>query len=251
MSSLLKGNSEAGFLSTTLTEFIHLWRSKKEASLSLECKNGQTFVNFRCSLGHPDSPHIQDGRRKRRHRVKSDTRRSRDNARAAAHQAARASLQPAASPSRTASSPAPQPPPHRTVTSPPPSSPDPARPDTSPAETEMLQVTSSPLSSPREEPENASQIITDLELWRQVQLCSVGPPHRCEEFYRTATEDELEVLERWNTLSKEQAGGTRRRPDLKQFLSEEPSEEEGFYPPSIWCSALQRIRPETLRSEPL
>ena len=84
MKTYIEGNTEASFLFTTLTEFIHPWRSKKEASLSLECKNGQTFVNFQCNLGHPDSPHIQDGRRKRCHRVKSDTRRSCDDAQAAA-----------------------------------------------------------------------------------------------------------------------------------------------------------------------
>ena len=89
------------------------------------------------------------------------------------------------------------------------------RPDISlaPAETEMLQVTGSPLSSPREEPENLSQVI----------------------------EEELETLQGWSNLRREQVEGTRCLPDLKQFLSGEPNDEEGFYPPSFWCSALKKI----------
>ena len=67
------------------------------------------------------------------------------------------------------------------------------------------------------------------------------------EIFNYIFEDELEVLERWSALSKEQAGGARRRPDLKLLLSEELSEKEGFYPPSFWCSALKMIRPETIR----
>lgn len=184
MFTSLEGNTEAGFLFATLREFIHLWKSGKEGTLSLKCKNGRNSVKFQSSLGHPDSPHIQDGRRKRKHRVKSDTRRARDNARAAVHQAARASLQPAASPPRTVSSPAPPPPPARLVTSLARASP--AGTDNTPAAphrsnptimeediTEEDITASSPLSSPREE--NASQVVTDLQLWRDVQPCELPP----------------------------------------------------------------------------
>ena len=92
--------------------------------------------------------------------------------------------------------------------------------------------------------ENESQVITDLEMWREVQLCTASPPHSCEEFYNTGTEEEYEILEKWNTPSREQAGGSRRRPDLE-------CDEDGFYPHSFWCSLLQKIRPhsENLRSE--
>ena len=81
-------------------------------------------------------------------------------------------------------------------------------------------------------------------MWREIQLCSAGPPHDCEEFYNTATEEELDIIEKWSNLSTEQADGTRRRPDLKPFLSGQPGDKEGFYPPSFWCSALQKIRPD-------
>ena len=80
-------------------------------------------------------------------------------------------------------------------------------------------------------------------MWREVQLCRAGPPHDCYEFYGTATEYELDVIEKWSDLSKEQAGGARRRPDLQPFLSGEPDDKEGSYPPSFWCSVLQKIRP--------
>ena len=80
----------------------------------------------------------------------------------------------------------------------------------------MLQVTGSPLSSPREDLENLSQVI----------------------------EEELETLQGWSNLSREQVEGTRCLPDLKQFLSGEPNDEEGFHPPSFWCSALKKIQQE-------
>ena len=64
------------------------------------------------------------------------------------------------------------------------------------------------------------------------------PPHSCENYYyNTGTEEEYETLERWNTLSREQAGGERRRPDLQ-------CDEEGFYPLPFWCALLQKIRPQ-------
>ena len=100
MITTTEGNTEAGFLFATLTEFIHLWKSGKEGTLSLKCKNGKTSVKFQGSLGHPDTPHIQDGRGKK-HRAKSVIRKARDNARAAAFQAARAPPPTAAPPAPT------------------------------------------------------------------------------------------------------------------------------------------------------
>ena len=55
--------------------------------MSFKCRDGKTFVNFECSLGHPDSLHIQDGRSKKKYKVKSDARKVRNNARAASFQA--------------------------------------------------------------------------------------------------------------------------------------------------------------------
>ena len=68
-------------------------------------------------------------------------------------------------------------------------------------------------------------------------MCTLSPPHNCENYYNTGTEEEYEVLERWETLSREQAGGERRRPDLQ-------CDEEGFYPLPFWCALLQKIRPQ-------
>ena len=90
MTTFLEGNTETGFLFATLREFLHLWKSGKEGSLTLKCKNGRNSMKFQAGLGYPDQPHIQDGRRRKRHRGKTDIRKSRDNARAAAFQAARA-----------------------------------------------------------------------------------------------------------------------------------------------------------------
>ena len=108
MAQVIEGNSEAGFMFASLLEFIHLWKSEKESTMSLKCKDGKATINFKCSLGHPDQPHvhIKDGGSKRKNRVKSDIRKTRDNARAAAFQAAMASP-PAASPGLSASSPTP------------------------------------------------------------------------------------------------------------------------------------------------
>ena len=79
MNATIEGNTEAGFLFATLREYIHLWKSGKEGTLSLKCKNGKTSVKFQGSLGHPDTPHIQDGRRGKKHRAKSVIRKTRDN----------------------------------------------------------------------------------------------------------------------------------------------------------------------------
>ena len=58
MSTVLEGNSEANFVFATMIEFCHLWKSRKEASFSIDCKEGNASLNFKCSLGHPDEKHI-------------------------------------------------------------------------------------------------------------------------------------------------------------------------------------------------
>ena len=80
-------NTEEAFVFASLKEFIRVWRSGRQASLTLECKEGKTSLNFQVSLGRPDQSHFQDGRGQRR---KSARRRQKNNARAAAFQAARA-----------------------------------------------------------------------------------------------------------------------------------------------------------------
>ena len=88
MSGQIRRNSEEAFALASVLEFFHLWRSKKEASLTIECREGEASINFKCSLGHPDQRHISNTRAKKKKR-KSANRASRDNARAAAYQAER------------------------------------------------------------------------------------------------------------------------------------------------------------------
>ena len=136
--------NQASFFFAKLNEFIHHWKSGRKASIKFECKEGLATHHTTCNLGYPDLPFIQDGAQRRRNkpRVKSDIRRARDNARAAAYQRARASssFPPAATPAPARpvishAAPPPFPPSTtRTVTSPAPSSPTSmARPATSPA----------------------------------------------------------------------------------------------------------------------
>ena len=86
-------NTEASFIFASLNEFIHLWRSRREASIKINCEDGKASLSFNCSLGTPDEAHIQQvqhGRYRYRSKKKSVTRVQRDNARAAAFQAAKA-----------------------------------------------------------------------------------------------------------------------------------------------------------------
>ena len=97
MSTVLEGNSEANFVFATVIEFCHLWKSRKEASFSIDCKEGNASLNFKCSLGHPDEKHInphhlghpdqEHAMKKRIKQKKSPSKVSRNNARAAAFQA--------------------------------------------------------------------------------------------------------------------------------------------------------------------
>ena len=102
-------NTEAGFVISTLQKCLNTWKSKKEGSFHVEYKEGRLSIKY--SLGVPDANqtrHRRDGRRSvnrtsrdnntpkapRRNRTreikrkKSANRILRDNARAAAHQAA-------------------------------------------------------------------------------------------------------------------------------------------------------------------
>jgi len=88
MAAVIESNSEAGFVFASMIEFIHLWKSGKDGSINVECKNGKASLNFSCSLGCPDTPHVKiNQQQQNRIKRKSATRRSRDNARAAVYQA--------------------------------------------------------------------------------------------------------------------------------------------------------------------
>ena len=82
----VEANSEASFVLASVMEFLHVWRSGRESSLSLHCKEGKTVLNFQACLGRPDQSHFQHGRGHGKR--KSANRRQKDNARAAAFRAA-------------------------------------------------------------------------------------------------------------------------------------------------------------------
>ena len=89
MAAIFERNSEAGFLFSSMIEFINLWKSEKEGSIKIECKEGKANLSFSCSLGHPDAEHLNTNRYQQQGKVKSKsaTRRARDRARAERFQA--------------------------------------------------------------------------------------------------------------------------------------------------------------------
>ena len=96
MSAVISGNTEVGFVYASLVEFIHLWRSERDASIKINCKDGQATLSMEFNLGNPDDQHVlfpvngksSDEKKKKRKKSKSATRTARNNARAARHQAA-------------------------------------------------------------------------------------------------------------------------------------------------------------------
>ena len=78
-------NTEADFIFASLVEFLNLWRSGKQGTFNIECREKTASLSFNCSLGHPDSSHLVGKKKKRK--CKSKARAARDNARAAEHQA--------------------------------------------------------------------------------------------------------------------------------------------------------------------
>ena len=176
---------------------MNLWKSKKEGSIKIECREGKAFLNFTCSLGNPDDQHYQvNCPQPGKVKSKSATRRARDRARAATFQAA-------ARPASTVSTP-------RTVSSPPPAgaelaiSPVPSQHSTHSRETASLPSASS-LSSPSEETDGERQVNTELVRWRAVRPCTQGPPHSCDDCFKTMTKEEFEIIRKWEKLSIEQA----------------------------------------------
>ena len=76
--SHFQSNSEASFLFASLLEFLHLWKTRKEAVFNVEYNEKTASLNFSCVLDHPDTPHVGKQRQKKR---KSKSRAARDNAR--------------------------------------------------------------------------------------------------------------------------------------------------------------------------
>ena len=76
--------------------------------------------------------------------------------------------------------------------------------------------------------------VLDLQRLRAVQLCTLGPPHGCEEYWHTHTDEEYNVILRW----ADQAGKSGRL-DIE-------CDENGHYSRhgrlSFSCSLLREIR---------
>ena len=88
MAAIFERNSEAGFLFSSMIEFINLWKTEKEGSIKIECKKGRANLSFTCNLGHPDAEHLHTHRHQQgKVKSKSATRRARDRARAERFQA--------------------------------------------------------------------------------------------------------------------------------------------------------------------
>ena len=88
----LRSNSEEAFVLASLTEFIHCWKSKQKATFSIKCEEGEASINFSCRLGQPKEKHVKNVKPRRFEVKKTPSRTARDNARAAAFQAANAEL---------------------------------------------------------------------------------------------------------------------------------------------------------------
>ena len=74
-----------------MVKFLNIWRSGEESSLTLQCKEGKMVLNFQVSLSSPDQsrychgcPHHEQPQKK------SERRKQKDNARAAAYRVAKA-----------------------------------------------------------------------------------------------------------------------------------------------------------------
>ena len=77
----------------------------------------------------------------------------------------------------------------------------------------------------------------DLQRWRAIQLCTLGPPHSCEEYWDTITDEEFNLYILWWDQSMDQlpAGERSRRPDIEK-------DENKQYPSSFNCPLLREIR---------
>ena len=102
-------NTEEAFVLASLKEFVKLWGSGTQASLNLECKNGQAWIHFGAMLGSPASSHFDPTTAPVR-KKKSQARKEKDRVRAAEHRAK--TTVPLVAPSEAASptSPLPRPP---------------------------------------------------------------------------------------------------------------------------------------------
>ena len=210
-------NTEAGFVTASVLEFFHLWRSKKNASLTIECKDGAARVNFNCYLGHPDQQHTSKPRPKKR---KSANRISRGNARAAKYQAE-------GGPPPTVSPPPPPPP----VTSPAPQDGPSSRSGQSTATTPKRTATSPIAPSPKRSvtsplPSNDPAYV-QLPVW---DPCQVSPEVLREE----STDQNLSLVTDLQPPTNHQQDDDHRE-DVIDSDSDKEADEPSFVDDVGWC----------------
>ena len=239
MAAAFSSYNQASFFFAKLNEFIHHWKSGRKASIKIECKEGIATHQMTCNLGYPDLPYVQDGAHRRRNkpRVKSEIRKARDNARAAAYQRARAppphlsppSASSTARPDTSQAAPTIPPTTHRTVTSSAPSSP--ARSVSSLAV--PPQVRSPPSASARQEDSPMETVWQPSELndtrvaWQATVPLSPGPG-----ILRAETEQPQDI----SSLPSPQLSSPRREPG-RQEISETEIDTESVRGCSSECSS--------------
>ena len=98
-------NTEEAFVLASLKEFVKLWGSGFQASLNLECRNGQAWFQLGGRLGHPALPHFCPPPPQTEFpvkRKKSPAKAEKDRARAAKHRATKKETEAAPAPSTLA-----------------------------------------------------------------------------------------------------------------------------------------------------
>ena len=77
-------STEEAFLLSTFSEFVKLWRSRKNSRLFVESVNGSAFINFSAFVGYPKNVRrTQSSQSQRKPKKKSARKIQRDNDRAA------------------------------------------------------------------------------------------------------------------------------------------------------------------------
>ena len=100
----LNTNEEA-FLLSTFSEFVKLWRSRKNSRLFVESVNGSAFINFSAFVGYSKNVRrTQSSQSQRKPKKKSSRKIQRDNDRAANFQERKRQEEAAATAARVTSS---------------------------------------------------------------------------------------------------------------------------------------------------
>ena len=213
----------------------------------MDCKDGKARLIFSCDLGNPDD-HIQDGRCRKKQRVKSEIRKAHDNAWAAAFQAARAPPPPTTAP------PAPTPAGQDAPVPVPPALP-PAGQDQDKSPPQSLQPTP-PSSSQQPPPRHTSPLSKffltsslpsspgETSQEKKAESVETRSGTRSVRFSEEAGEKEtLELAPRGTDVTEEEVASSQRSPSSHQGQEAvEPKEneerEDGLPPASFWQQQL-------------